>query len=83
MEIRWPLPGEGYRTMTSSIVTKKEKNELVPLVFPTNIKVDPVHTNFNIAQVTPNTTDMKRLQIRTEKVGKIPREKKERMVDGK
>ena len=42
MEIRWPLPGEGYRTMAFSIVAKKEKNELVPLAFPTNIKVDPV-----------------------------------------
>ena len=42
VEIRWPLPGEGYRTMAFSIVAKKEKNELVPLAFPTNIKVDPV-----------------------------------------
>ena len=32
MEIRWPLPGEGYRTMASSIFTNNKKRRMVPRV---------------------------------------------------
>ena len=37
MEIRWPLPGEGYKTMQSSMFTQKRRMGLAGFLLRNNV----------------------------------------------